>query len=422
MKEQNVSIVDYDKIEDKVKRTIQAIESKPHVRYIRYLLTKRYSPIVIKQELFRLGLSAPHEPNLIIYYMTIIDPIVKHSGLGSLYADYKNKLMRKKGACGDFAKDLLNYKLHLCDSPDTQVKFAKFIKTLEIDSLWINEIFKFHGTPECLPAEDGIRILGTNAPKKSIEKVLVHPKRYLIDKMILENFPDLRISKYCREKLNIPIYDHDVSFYKKIFFNIQTNAIEDKIKTLEVERNSLKTLLGDLDSLEIYTDMDIGEKLVIRKQAEQRIFELDDNVKTLNMMYSEFAFKSGTADQKDFEAMFADIVMRGYSRFVKLDGYGDRDVVDPLLKVAKIMANAHDKVEAIKITSGGGPDKHSQATLMELYKKRTDDILKEELERSNKVLAEAGITPIDEHIIPEDIAGTEDLGVNFDIEDEKDEK
>ena len=66
--------IDYQKLDPKIRKTVEIIENKPHVRWIRYLLTKRYSPIEIKRELQRLGLSAPHEKPLVVYYLTVIDP------------------------------------------------------------------------------------------------------------------------------------------------------------------------------------------------------------------------------------------------------------------------------------------------------------------------------------------------------------
>jgi hypothetical protein len=380
-------------------------------------LIKRYAPRVIKQELFRLGLSAPHEPNLTAYYLTILEPMIKRHGLAYLYADYKNKLLRK-GRGESFTKDILNYNIHLGDSLDGQVSFCKLIKELDIDTLWMPEIYRFHGTADKMPVDEtGKRILESGTATKSIEKILTHPKRYLVDKLLLENVSDRRIVQYCREQYKMPIYEYDLHLYKKIFFNIKTHDIEDKIKSLEVERNSLATLIRDIDSGDMYIDLDIGEKTVIRKQADQRVSELDDNIKTMNMLFSDFAFKTATAENTDFEKMFSDMVSRGYKRFCELDTYRDRDVVDPMLKVARLMTSAHDKLDNIKAGSSIG-DKHSQGTLLELYKKRTDEIMSEQLARANEALTEAGIVPIDEVLSPEEIAGIEDLGVNFDIKEE----
>jgi hypothetical protein len=414
--------IDYDKMDQKIIGAIKAIEAKPHVRYIRYLLTKRYSPICIKQELFRLGLSAPHEPNLIAYYLTVIDPIIKKHGLSQLYADYKNKLLRKNKR-GDFAKEILNYRLNLGDDLDGQVKFCKMVKELDVDSIWITEIYRFHGTADRMPVDtDGTRILDAQSPKKSIDKILVHPKRYLIDKMLLENVPDSRISRYCREELKLLVNDYDIAGYKRAFFNIKTVSIEDRIKLLETEKNSLQSLLNDLDTLDAYADMDIGEKMLIQKQTEQRMVELDDNIKTLNMMYSDFAFKQATQDSEDFEGMFTDVTCSLYNRFKALDQFKDRDVVDPIFKVTRMMIFAHDKLEQIKATGNSktlSGDKHSQSVIMELYKKRVDDVMDEQVKRANAALKEAGIEPIDDNVDPNEIMGIEELGTNIDIGKDK---
>jgi len=417
MAEQGGLVINYDLVEERVKGAIKAIEAKPHVRFIRYLLTKRYSPRLIKQELFRLGLSAPHEPNLTAYFLIIIDPIIKKHGLSSLYASYKNNLLRKTGE--RYSRDMLNYSLNLGDDLDGQVKFNKFVKEMEIDILWIAEIYRFHGSADKLPIdEEGNRILDSGSASRSIEKILVHPKRYLIDKMILQSVPDDRIVQYCKENYKMSIYSYDLNLYRRAFFNLRLQDIEQKIKLLEIERNSLNTLLKDLTGGDVYSDLDIGERSVIKKQTEQRITELDDNIKTMNMLFSDFAFKSAQIDCNDFGKMFQDMLSRGYKRFCELDTYRDRDVVDPLLKVTRLMTFAHDKLSGIA-NGGTTGDKHSAEVLMELYKKRTGEIFDEQIKRANQELADAGIAPIDSELSPEEIAGIEDLGVSFDIKEDE---
>lgn len=420
--------VDYNKIDPKFKRTVESIEAKPHVRYIRYLLTKRYSPATIKQELFRLGLSAPHEPQLTAYYLCVVDPLVKEAGVGKLYSDYKNKLLRhnKRGA-GEFSRNILNYRLDIGDDLDLQVKFNKFVSRFDVAELWINEIYKYHGSASRMPIDEkGNRILNATASFKVVDKILMHEKRYLIDKMILENVNDSRIVKYCRENLKMAINDYDIAIYKRAFFNIKTQSIEDRIQALEFEKNSLETLLSDIaNGADEYETMDMGEKILIKKQTEQRISELQDNIKTLNMMYSEYAFKVATEDHNDFEKMFTDVVVRGYRRFCDLDNYKDRDIVDPLFKTARMMSFAHDKVEAIKLGSSksqSNTDRSSQQVLMELYKQRIDEIAKEQSERASKELVDKDQHgPLNINISPDNIAGIEELGVSFEINEEKEQ-
>jgi hypothetical protein len=380
---------------------------------------------VIKKELYRLGLSAPHEPNLAAYYLCLIDPITKAFGVSPLYSDYKNKLLRESNSRGDFSKDILNYRLHIDNDLDMQVKFCKFIQYIEVGELWLNEIYKYHGNATRLPVdENGERILDSSTTFKVVDKILLHPKRYLIDKMILENVPDMRIAEYFKTKLDTKINRYDIACYKKSFFNIKTQSVEERIQSLESEKVSLEQLLKDIDILDDYSDMDLGERLLIKKQSQTRIDELVDNIKTLNAMYSEFAFRSATEDRNDFLSMFSDIVVRGYTRFVQLDGYKDRDVVDPLVKTAKMMAFAHDKVEMIKSVDpakGGVSDTHSQSVIMELYKRRIEDIADEQIKRANSELADIDAGILNPMINPDEIDGIEELGTNIIMHDDSSE-
>lgn len=415
--------IDYEKLDPKIQNTVKTVESKPHVRYIRYLLTKRYSPIVIKKELQRLGLSAPHEPALKTYYLAVMDPVIKSLGLSYLYADYKGKLMSKNKA-GEFTKQILNYRLHLSDDLDGQAKLCHLIMELGIEELWIREIYKFHGNAGNLPTDvQGRRILKTTTSyRKSIDHILLSEKRYLIDKMLLENVPNLRIAQYCREKFKLNVQDYDIETYRRTFFNVQTQTIEEKIKALEVEKNSLEAVLTDLnnDTAE-FEELSLGEKKALLQQTEQRIDELADNIKTMNMMYSEAAFNIAQANQMDFEMMFADIVSRSYERFCKLDSYGDRDVVDPLFKTARMMGAAHDKVEAIRLTmkaakGSNNTDRHSQGVLMELYKKRVEEITDEEKFKAGQRIGDENYG----NVSLDDIDGVDELGLSF--EENKDEE
>lgn len=414
--------IDFETLDPKYRKTIENIESKPHVKYIRYLLTKMYSPIVIKKELQRLGLSAPHEKPLTIYYLAVIDPIIKHFGLSAIYADYKNRLIRGNSKRGEYSKNILNYRLTLSEDLDGQVKFCKMINFLEIDEMWCYEIVRFHGSAVNLPVdENGQRILKTTTSTrgdKSIEKILTFEKRYLIDRFLLENVPFERISKYCRENLKLNVYDTDIKLYRSMFFNIQTQTIEEKIRSLEAEKNSLTTLLSDIDnSVGEYADISMGEKITLMDQTNKRIEELADNIKGLNMLYTDAAVRVAEANERSFEDMFADVVGRAYKRFTQLDGYKDRDVVDPLFKTARMMSFAHDKVESIKAISGkgsGNADKHSQSVLLQLYSQRIDEIIDEQKQRvSNETGDETyGNVSFD------DIDGIDELGISFDEDNE----
>lgn len=408
--------INYDSIDAKHRRAIEAIESKPHVKYIRYLLSKKYSPISIKKELQRLGLSAPHEKPLTVYYLYVMDPIVKACGLSALYADYKNKLVVGKSKRGDYSKNILNYRLTFSDDLDGQIKFCKFIKYIEVDAMWGQEIYRFYGSAVNMPVDElGNRILTTTTSTRgtgSVEKILLCEKRYLIDKFLLENVSIDRISKYCRETLKLPLYDADIKLYKLMFFNIQTQTIEEKINALTSEVNELKTLIKDVESCNgEFSELSIGEKMTLVEQSKKRIEELSDSIKTLNMLYTDAATKVAAINEQSYEDMFADVVTKAYKRFSQLDNYKDRDVVDPLFKTAKMMAFAHDKVESIKSIKNSNKDKHSQAVLVELYSKRLDEIAAEERKRVAETL---GDDMSDFNI--DEIGGIDEIGISYDVD------
>ena len=411
--------INFEKLDPKYRQTIEGIEKKPHIKYIRYLLSKRYSPIVIKKELQKLGLSAPHEKPLTTYYLAVMDPLIRHFGLSSLYADYKNKLLRANSKRGEYSKELLNYRLHLGDDLDGQVKLCKLVLALDIDEMWCQEIYRFHGSAVNMPVDEkGNRLLVSTTStrgKGAVEKILLFEKRFLIDKFLLENVPVDRISKYCREHLKFGVYDQDIKLYKSMFFNIQTQTIEEKINSLTAEKNSLNTLLRDVeDGVGDYEELSMGDRINLVDQTERRVSELTDNIKSLNMMYTNAAINIAEMNEASFEDMFADVVMKSYKRFCTLDNDKDRDVVDPLFKTARMMSFAHDKVEEIKSMSGrsGNNDKHSQEVILQLYGKRCDEIVQENKQRVAEITGDNDYGNIN----LDDIEGIDELGLNFEEE------
>ena len=130
-------------------------------------------------------------------------------------------------------------------------------------------------------------------------------------------------------------------------------------------------------------------------------------------MYSEFACKVAQYNKDDFESMFADIAISAYCRYKNLDKYNDRDVVDPLIKVVKMMGYAHDKMTEIKLTGGGNKsgDVHSKAVTMDLYKQRLEEV-NDEVKR--RAAVELGDDSFGVDITADDIEGIEELGLSFD--------
>lgn len=412
---------------DKIKSCVTGIELKPHVKYIRYLMTKRYLPRYIRTELQRLALSAPHEANATTYYLAVVNPLIKKYKLQSIYNDYKSRIMQQ-GNKGRYIKNVLNFSIDIAEMEDEDLarRFLCFLKELEVDSLWLREIYCHYGSANKIPkGENGEPIIKTTSAKRDIEKILCHPKRYLIDKFVLEGIPTEKIVDHCNNKLGIQVNQYDVSFYKKTVFSFRTNTIEEKIKALEKEKECLKEVI---ESMKNKDDGEIsrGDRLTIVSQSEKRLEELEMSIKDLNKYYTDYAYRAAVDDLNDVSAAFQDIFARAYTRYCDLDKYKDRDVVDPMYKVARIITTVYDKVSALKEQSGSSSsDKHSQGVMIDLYKKRSEQINAEELERANKELKSigeemgiAGIEPLDEVISMDDISGIEELGVSFEVKSE----
>lgn len=409
--------INYKELDLKYKKTIDNIERKPHFRYIRYLLTKRYSPVVIRKELQKLGLSSPHEDALVAYYLYVLDPVIKHLGLSEIYSNYKGKLLSSKNKKGDFSKSILNYRIDIAPNLDYQVDFCKMVVALEVDSMWTGEIYKFHGSVSNLPVDEaGQRIItnsGLNRQKGSLEKILLFSKRYVIDKLLLENVPISRISKYCRENMKFNIQDADIKAYKLMFFNVRAQTFEEKIEALNNEKDSLAQLLYDLNNgVGIYSDLETGERITLIEKSEKRVKELEENISSLNALYTEAAVRIAEVNELSFQDMFTDIISKAYNRFVLLDKYKDRDVVDPLYKTAKMMSFAHDKVEEIKainLGKGNGADQHSQSVIIELCDQRMEEINEER----KKLVGESIGDPEYGNVSATDIAGLDELTLTF---------
>lgn len=200
-----------------------------------------------------------------------------------------------------------------------------------------------------------------------------------------------------------------------MFFNIQTQTLEEKINSLEFEKNSLKQLLEDIDrGVGEFEHQSLGERISLIDQTNKRIDELDDNIRGLNAFYTEAAVKIAEINESNFQEMFTDIVGKTYNRFCQLDKNKDRDVVEPLFKCARIMTLAHDKVESIKALSGGNGkvgagDSHSQGVVLELYSKRVDQIAQEQIDRVAKETQDIEYGKVN----IEDIDGIDELALNM---------
>lgn len=399
----------YDYYDDTVKDIINIIEEKPHYVYIRYLFSKRYSLSALQQELQKLALSAPSTAQLKVYYLSVMDPVVKKFGLGGIYSNYKSLItkVRDSSATNDnTGRSILNFKTDFNQSDMSLLKrFGLYISELQVYPCWAGEIMNHYGVASNIPEdENGERVFpNTTYSRKSIEKIFFYQKRYLIDNLIIEGVAPTRIVNYIKEKEDFNLSPDDVNLYKSVFFNMRRNTAEDKLHSLEIEKQSLENYLNGIKS---NISISSGEKVLLMKQTEDRINTLGDSIRTLNSIYMESANHIMKTNVQTIKDAFLDISMKSYERFKALNNYNDRDVVDPLMKVVKMMGYAYEKASEME-KDGDTSNKDTNLSMMDLYRERADSLYNEQIYATeiNKAAKELLVGEIDRT----SIMGIEDL-------------
>lgn len=416
--------IDYSAFDKKTRDIVRDIENRPHAKYIRYLFTKRYSPAQIKSELFRAGFSCPMPDHLHTYYMAVIDPAISHFSLGKYYAKYKKAINTKRGVGKN--DPIFSMRVDLTKEPkEAQKNFLKFISYLDIVDLYGSEILRFYGGAEGIPVDENGEKLVRIATREGYVRVLYHEKRYVVDKLLLEHMTDSRIIEYLFDKHGVTnLRPADIRGYRQLFFDVTSIGIEDTISTLEYEKECLKDSLKEFMESDEYADLSVSEKHERTDKIDRRIEDLSDAIRMLTAQHADAVYGAKEASKASYEAMFADVMQRSYARFIRLDADPRMDVIDPMFKTATLMKNAHEHILDIQDREerhkAETKDRSSGEIIMELYKKRADEVADEELSAANNRLLGAGSEfTLDPSVTPDEIDGLAELGFNIADEDKE---
>lgn len=406
-----------EEIDSNVQETISLIEQKGHALYIRYLLTKRYGPRYLQDELKKMGLSSPAEQGIIAYFNNVIWPAAVRYGVECLYDDYRNKINHmSQFKIYDFSKRILRFRVDLEKKLDLQPRFLGFLYYLGLEPLWSCEVYGYFGTTSKLPCDsdgdkpfDATYLQVRNSPK-TIEKIVLSPKRYIVDRMILEDISPKRISEYCKKDLSLNLSEYEVVLYRKVFFNIRVRTIEEKIKDMEREQkyfdNQFK-LYSNSGSAE-YKTTEPGERAAILKSVTQRLEEIKTNLYSLNAKFHR-SVENIMADEKmSSKEMMQNMMVAAYRKFTILDKSDDRDTIKPLFDLTRIVTMLDDKMGKLDMSTGtGGGGMADNFANAELLKLCADTI--EEMKVPGGPVAD-----MDEMGISlDDIGGVDELGVTY---------
>jgi len=413
--------VNIQDLPDECKHTILTMEKLGHLKYLRYLLSKRYPPLPLIMELKKLGLSSPQEDMLIVYFNNVIWPAVEKFGLKGFYGEYKANINNKKKIRTN--KSVLNFRIDVAPNVDSQVNFLKFIFYLDVDNLWMSEVKRYYGSSSNFPVdENGDRLLvssfgSATATSYTFEKIVQHPKRYMIDKMILEDVPDTRISEWVKRELNMSLSVADITLYRISFFNIRAFSIEEKIKMLEKEQKYFEQTLKDLDreNASLPEQMTSGEKLGLIRAAELRIAEIKDNILTLNSRYNNTVNGILNQDSEDVVTMVETMIRKTYDKFSEVSQTHDPSAISPMYTLTRSFCLLTDKLETVKNQSASNPERNhtdagADAAILQLYKQKIEDMNG----------ADGYMFDENEGVSPSDISGIEELNVAYKDDDDED--
>ena len=394
-----------------LRSSVSAIENLPHRLWIRYLITKRYPFTKIINELKILGLSAPWKEGLQRYFETVIYPAAKKFHVEHLYNDFHEVVTKQKRMGRKYY--VISFRLDIAPNPELEVPFLKFLTYLDVDMIWNFEVHKHYGTVSNYPVdEDGDRFFASgyfqnNSVERSIEKIVQHPKRYLLDRMILENLPTRIITNRAKEA-GIGITEYETILYIKAFFNISSRSLEEKIKLLEMEKKYFEQVVRDASSNtnKEYSSKSIGERKTIIQSAQTRIEEIEKNLFDLNNRHHRAVTMMMTSEKQDYEEMLDTMIRTTYKKFVDLSSSSDRESITPLTNLSKSFVSLAEKKQNMeKFGNRSGSDYNANESLLELYKQTMSDMQGED-----------GAMASEENFdgTYEDIAGIEELGVSYD--------
>jgi hypothetical protein len=355
--------------------------------------------------------------------------IISYYKLESLYKGYEKELkyiidhpqteLFSKFYQGDAVLKMSD----IVDNAELSANFCYMIRELGMDKAWGPEVFRaFSYDAEKMPRdEDGLRIIAIS-PSPKLDAIISSEHRHIAEQMIMQGIPDARIVEYFKKELGESITSDDMMTYRDVFYNVKSDSIENNLGKLEKEKQSIKGILRDAERrVGRFVGMPIGEQKAYITQLRTRLFELEENIKTLNAAVTEINCSRTKFDMNNIEDMFTDIIASSYKRFKELDTLHDRDIPALQSQVVKVMTMAYDKAMDAKERNLGA-SKDVSAQIGEIYKQRLDEIQAKDLERVNGELTAEGIENFTYDMTYEEIGGVEELGVNYSLDKEEEDE
>jgi hypothetical protein len=362
------ALIDYDKIKDNGHAaTIKNLENKPYIKYLRYLLSKGFSPSATTMSLYSLGYPSVSIPNVVIYFENVIMPVANEFKVKKVYSKYIKNL--SKDNVSNYQAVAYN---DLSYDQELQTNFCKFLKGIDVIELWTNEIKGYYINSGCdIPIDDdGEPLVSEACSTANLEALLAHPKRHIIDQLLLDGLSvDKTLKKLKEEHMVKDVFRGDLVTYAKCFFNYQKKSMEDLAEQVSSEIIALEYELDELDN----RNLTMPEKYVAKQEMEKRIQFLKHALMVAKADGSMMAFNYGSIELTNMIEMFKDVFMSNKQLYDFHKVFTEREGIPALNGIVKNMQVASDQI--VKLLDKQGASKiTAKEALLEIIKQRHDEI------------------------------------------------
>lgn len=366
--------IDYASMSGELAHSIRSVEDRPHVLYIRYLLTKCAAPSTIHRDLMGLSLSAPTEEGLRRYWEVVCMPEVKRFGLTKIYQGYFTKMARPQKP---HSFDRLSFKLQVAKYPKLITPFCLFVRELGVGDFWVREIVRGisgagsgSGSADAIPRDErGVPIL-EYTEASGYQSVLACGKRELVERCLLEGMSARRASEFLRVNHRLELHPKAIASYQRYFFNVRRRALEETLDGLRLDLEALDEEIAALEADD--SEDDLSARMTKLSSLNVRRQSLRSMIRDATMNYSEDSFHQGTAETMDTAEMFQEIVRRSYRRFLYMDQFKTPEAGKSLYEIVRTMDMAAERASPSGRQSADAP---GESTIARMYVQRQEEIL-----------------------------------------------
>lgn len=375
-------LIRYNQIDPAHRDIIRALENKPHIAYVRYLMLKRWSPIAMNQELFKLGMSGAPERDLWIYFRMVLKPIIQNYGLEKYYAAYNESR----------AVESFSFELSLSTSQTERIRFCKMAKETETDLFFAAEILKYYGGIRNIPIDnESMKPVIEAQVVPDFSFILSHPRRHYIEVMLAEGKSAKMIQEYMASHYEEIIPLDQIQFFAKAFFNIKRKELERTIDDLQTEIHHLENMLQDIRNNRVAW-LEVSDRAIIVSSIKAKIDNLQTIVRRLSGFHHHAAYHAGVLEFSHIRDMFADVMIRSHRRYIETDRRTEDDAVGVLSTIVGMMTKATDKILALDERIQEKGRKTVSEEMLEVVMPTVDRVLEEERTAAMKYYEEFGST------------------------------